>query len=104
MWDWEVYECNCHSYNLETGYVPEGVVCLDKDISVDNCITIVIGELNRNGCETLGSCCGHGKERPSIVFASGVDFNKARQVIESIGDKRKFQFLQWRLCDVTNDA
>ena len=34
---------------------------------VDDCLSMLIGILNRNGIETLACCCGHGEYPMSIV-------------------------------------
>lgn len=38
---------------------------------VDSCIVTIVRALQAAGIETLGSCCGHGKEDGSILLADG---------------------------------
>jgi len=35
---------------------------------IDECMAFCIHVLNENGIETLGSCCGHGKYKPSVII------------------------------------
>ena len=45
-------------------------ICLKgRIIRVDRCISDEIIELNENGTVTVGSCCGHGKYKKTIVVS-----------------------------------
>ncbi len=39
-----------------------------RHVGVDACIAEFILMLNRNGYETVASCCGHGKQPVSIIL------------------------------------
>jgi tRNA(Phe) wybutosine-synthesizing methylase Tyw3 len=72
-------------------------VCIDTDI------VPVIKILWANNIVTLGSCCGHGKDNPSIVISSDYDNNGIKWIISIISscDKRTWDIFQWRLCKVS---
>lgn len=109
--------CNCHSYNWAIGARPEriltppenlGITSFDgkskTSIVVDACIADVIEHLWKNSIITLGCCCGHGKQAPSIILqdkASQVDSEKVRSLIVEIDD-RYFQLLAWNLIDLNH--
>jgi len=38
---------------------------------IDSCIAGIVRALQRGGIDMLGSCCGHGKRRGSILLADG---------------------------------
>ncbi len=40
----------------------------ERRIGVDSCIAEFVQMLNDNGHETVASCCGHGKQPPSIIL------------------------------------
>ena len=66
---------------------------------VDNCIVETIKALWSAGYETLGCCCGHGKDRPNVVVADGYDDNEVAKIAEVIRrcDERDWDVFQWRI-------
>jgi len=45
---------------------------LDKKLqAVDQCISLLILQLNLAGIKTIESCCGHGKGYPGVICAPG---------------------------------
>lgn len=101
-------EDRCASYNWQVGQIPE--VALPKPewsdrngdtIMVDACIAPTVEALWAAGHRTLGSCCGHGRQRPSLVLDNGNDVDVAaiRAVIARV-DGRRFDLHQWRLVNV----
>lgn len=44
-----------------------------KLIPVDQCIALLILQLNLAGIKTIGACCGHGKGYPNITCAPGTE-------------------------------
>jgi hypothetical protein len=40
---------------------------------VDQCISLLILQINLAGIKTIGSCCGHGKGYPNITCALGIE-------------------------------
>lgn len=63
----------CHCVDVEMGSHDNQVSMLNpftnKWICVDTCIATYVGWLWHQGIETLNSCCGHGKVRPSVIVA-----------------------------------
>lgn len=104
--------CNCASYNnpervrpTVSGPVPEVVLTPPFDLGdgrttvcVDACIATVVVYLW--GCEivTLGSCCGHGRDRPSLVLGQHEDMAVVRVRIAEVDD-RTWDLSQWRLVE-----
>ena len=39
-----------------------------REVGVDDCIAEFVMMLNRNGRETVASCCGHGNQPASIIL------------------------------------
>lgn len=103
--------CNCFSYNKQTGEKPE--VALSKPawstrqspvIMVDACIASTVRALWDAGYITLSSCCGHGRDAPSLVLGEGSDGSdekaaEIRALIKEI-DGRTYRLYQWRLTEV----
>lgn len=53
----------------------------NKDwISIDVCVWPFVKALWANDIQTGGSCCGHGKEKASVVLVNFEDINKAIMV------------------------
>lgn len=107
--------CERHSYNKNTGSKPEAVLIPPTafgftyssgkektKVSIDACIANVIQHLWDKGILTTNSCCGHGKENPSIVMQSGCSKATADTVRKHIAevDPREFDILAWQLCAV----
>lgn len=105
--------CNCQSYNWDIGERPEIALTPppriaetrarpDAPIMVDACIADAVQALWGAGHSTLGSCCGHGRQRPSLVL--GDDYrepDKAREVAAVLAavDGREWDLMVWRLVD-----
>lgn len=95
--------CNCHSYNWDIGETPEVVLThYGKSICIDACITEEIKSLWAKGIETVGSCCGHNRKRPSVILASEIGIAAAQEVLSE--SSKNWQILIWRLTDVTEGA
>lgn len=105
-------KCNCHSYNRddansgkdqEIALYPPKSLGIDRDtVCVDACISHVIKHLWDNQISTLNSCCGHGKDNPSIILQSYIsddDANKIRELISQV-DSRFFKLMAWKLIEV----
>ncbi len=105
--------CNCRSYNWDIGERPEIALTPppriagtrarpDAPIMVDACIADAVQALWDAGHFTLGSCCGHGRQRPSLVL--GDDYrepDRAREVAAVLAavDGREWDLLVWRIVD-----
>jgi hypothetical protein len=71
-------------------------------IAIDACIVDALQALWDRGVVTLGSCCGHGRQRPNLVLNEDpVMPEKARVALTEVDLIRRWELLQWRLCDVT---
>lgn len=46
---------------------PDGM----KEIWIDSCLKPIIEGLGKAGIATVGCCCGHGRENPTILLADG---------------------------------
>lgn len=75
-----------------------------RQVSVDACIASVISHLWECGIRTLNCCCGHGTEKPSIIFDEGMSDADAKAAEEAIAqvDGRKFDLLSWKLTKVNS--
>ena len=59
-----------------------------KKVGIDRCIAPLVKAMNEAGMVTDASCCGHGKQPPSIIFNDGqkekelriMTFDQARKV------------------------
>lgn len=60
---------------LNTGWVSN-----HGGIPVDECIGAKVEELIINGIQTVGSCCGHGTEKPHVLVRE-----HQKNLIESMG-------------------
>lgn len=73
-------------------------LCLDKQnrtVCIDSCIADKIKTLWAAKIVTLGCCCGHGKESPSVVIeASYRDYEKIKEIVPD------WRILQWQLVEV----
>lgn len=97
----------CHSYNGDFGSTPEVLLTMltsimpdgereYKKVAIDACIAPVIQYLWDNDVYTGGSCCGHGKNNPSIVLEMGVEnYSRVRELIKE-KDERYFELTQWK--------
>lgn len=97
--------CNCYSYNLGIGVNQESIlkppsfISEKETICVDSCIAHVIKHLWENKIVTMGSCCGHNMEPPSIVLQAGCGQHNGRHVRALIKevDDREFELMSWNL-------
>lgn len=64
-----------------------------ETICIDGCIVDEIQKLWDNKVYTLGCCCGHGKNRPSVVIDSILD---AKITQKLLGDG--WDVLVWASC------
>ncbi len=94
--------CNCRSYNTPKidQTIRERVMqppFMDKTVCVDSCIVKEIQELWDAGFETLGCCCGHNKEKPSVI----VDKSIAPDVSIFLGcnSDKPWRVLAWKLVE-----
>jgi hypothetical protein len=73
-----------------------------REISIDSCIAHVVAHLWESGIKTLGCCCGHKKQNPSIILGDGSTADEARDAELAIAqvDEREFDLLSWRLTKV----
>ena len=97
--------CNC-SCNDPEGYkvlmLPSRIFKAsgrqNREVCIDNCIVDMMELLWAAGVETLGCCCGHGKQPPAVIITESEDPQKAHAVLQQ--DDRKWQVLQWQLTEV----
>lgn len=102
VWD------NCKSYNKQYGEVEEVVLPRPSflpdgervnGVPVDACIADVVTHLWQNDIVTLGSCCGHGKEAPSLILAQGErNYEDIERLINEL-DSRHWSLKQWQLVE-----
>lgn len=92
--------CNCYSYN-RSEWDKKNVIIRhkfwdweEKDYCIDYCIADTIRKLWKNWIFTLGCCCWHWRNDPSIVFTSIEDLLKAIPILEKIDD-RYFEKSYW---------
>lgn len=95
--------CDCHSYNKPNLGGKRSEIVLNapswsskKTICIDACIADTIQMLWKNGIETLGCCCGHGKKCPSVVIAESMNGAKVYKLLKA-NDDREWEVLQWKL-------
>ena len=94
--------CDCHSYNSDSGTVPEIVLTVpwdNKHVSIDACIAHVVRALWDDGIATVGSCCGHGSDIPTILLERAQDADRAIKCV-SLTDGRRFKMLAWVLAEM----
>ena len=73
-----------------------------RTVCIDSCIVDAIKHLWSKGYQTLGCCCGHGKNNPNIVIADGyadVDIRSIRFELLRVSAKT-WDIFQWRLVKV----
>ena len=73
-----------------------------RTVCIDECIVSAMEALWREGVQTLGCCCGHGKSDCSVVLPSDNDPTqtaKAYWLLKSF-DRRRWVIQQWKLIDV----
>jgi len=95
--------CNCKSYNGYTGNDENVILELldnvdtarqNRRVSIDYCISNVIQHLWDRGINTLGCCCGHNKDQPSVIVETSVNIDKAFGIIKEV-DNRKWIVSRW---------
>jgi len=71
----------------------------NRTVSVDSCIAEIIQGLWKEGCQTLGCCCGHGKANPSVVVSSDYDDEGIHRIADFLknNDPRPWTIYQWKL-------
>lgn len=73
----------------------------NRTVCIDECIIATIKALWAAGVQTLGCCCGHGKERASIVLADTGnldDIVKTERILSE--DGRAWSIIQWRPIEI----
>lgn len=74
-----------------------------RSVSLDRCLVPAIKAIWAAGFETLGCCCGHGKEPPSVIIPeghSGTDVEAISGVLRRVDPERSWQIMQWKLTTV----
>ncbi len=106
--------CDCHSYNADTGSTPEVILELPDHLNgtrhnhrvcIDACIAHVLSHLWRASVVTGGSCCGHNRDKPSLVLGNNATpetVEIVRQLIAEVDD-REWKLLSWQLVDMNRD-
>lgn len=100
--------CNCRSYNWGIG--EDRSVMLDPmkyfdfcdspdPIPVDPCIADDVAALWDAKIWTIGSCCGHNTNPPSVVLSSESDAQQASEILADRDPSRPWAVLFWALCE-----
>ena len=107
-------KCNCKSYNwdgklLNSAKDEEVLVelpkfmreAIGKDTTcIDACIVDTMKAFWAKNIVTRGCCCGHNKERPSVILETRVPYTvRARRILKEIGDDRDWVILTWELTE-----
>lgn len=105
--------CTCVSYNQPQDGQTRAEVALPKPewssrngdvIMVDACISETVKAIWDAGYITLSSCCGHGKNEPSLVVGESTDGSPeilaAMRNIIAEHDGRRWHLHQWQLVEV----
>lgn len=101
--------CDCHSYNKDVGGNPEKLLKVPDYLnmhkeycSIDSRISHVIQHLWNNQVITVGCCCGHGKNKPSIILNqnSGEKWADTVRDYISLVDDRDFDLLSWKMMNI----
>ncbi len=100
--------CNCLSYNQPEwgGNIPEVILLAPawsskSSICIDACVADAITMLWQNGIVTLGSCCGHNRNGPSVIVDKDQDAQKVLELLKKF-DGRNWRVLCWKLMDTEN--
>ena len=74
----------------------------NRTVAVDECIAFDIKALWEAGYETLGCCCGHGKQSASVIVAEGYEMPDIVKMMETvlIPTGKPWSILQWKLTEV----
>lgn len=96
----------CASYNWEVGQLPEVALPtpawadrMTDTIMVDHCIADTVRAIWAAGLHTLSSCCGHDRDKPSLVLTGDGEADAVRKVIAEV-DGREFRLYEWKLTEV----
>ncbi|KKN38487.1 hypothetical protein LCGC14_0752910 [marine sediment metagenome] len=72
-----------------------------RGIGIDACIVASIQMLWENHIETRGCCCGHGKEKPSVIIIEGCEVRVSTILhLLSYEDDREWDIFQWQLVKI----
>ena len=76
----------------------------NRTVCIDQCIVEQVKALWAAGYETLGSCCGHSKEGPSVIMAEGYAQEEITQkIVPTLAtDSREWLIMQRRLAGVAS--
>ena len=71
----------------------------NRTISIDSCIVPTIIYLWQHHIETIGCCCGHGKDDPDVILPDGYNDEEIIRIMKLIKkfDKRNWDICQWRI-------
>ena len=72
----------------------------EQGISIDKCIAQTIQMLWDNGVTTMGSCCGHNRESPTVILDANADAEQAIALLR-VNDGRMWKVMQWRLVTIS---
>lgn len=98
--------CLCKSYNDPQAYqtVENRILTYPftgKTVCIDDCIADTILFLWDKDIQTVGSCCGHNQDHPSLVLEQeSAKDNTIAAVIQAIrdsGDLRDWDILSWTM-------
>ena len=73
-----------------------------RTVCIDECIVPQIQALWKEGVQTLGCCCGHGKDECDVILPSTSDPTAtatAYWVLDGV-DHRRWSIKQWKLVEV----
>lgn len=71
----------------------------EHGVFVDECIAVFLLHAWEKGLRTLGSCCGHFEEKPSVVLTADKEMVElGRQLLPG------WDLFQWQLVDVTKEV
>jgi hypothetical protein len=65
------------------------------DVKIDACIADEIVWLNEQGVYTAGSCCGHGKDKPTALI--NVNHGSIQRAIELGYDPKPYTMMLWEI-------
>src|SRR5687768_14276985 len=73
----------------------------NRVLGLDSCIVDQITALWDLHIETLGCCCGHSKEEPSVIVPSSANADCIKRAIDVLksDEGRAWRVLQWRLVE-----
>jgi hypothetical protein len=98
-------DCSCYDeYKCVILHLPDKIDP-DKEVrsvTVDRCIAGVIAWLWCHGIRTLGCCCGHNQERPSVVISNDTNPQEVLSLINRIED-RAWRVCKWELAEYNSE-